>query len=101
MVTNSKEYSSKFYLDHKDQITRKIHCDVCNKSVGAPKYQRHARTKRHLAILNSMTFTKQNQQHGANNENKNSIFESSTQTDDIDYTPAEQHNNNTHEKGNE
>jgi len=63
MVTNSKEYMTKYYKNNKNKFydsNNKKFCECCNISIQANKFKRHTRTKKHQRFLELLQNNKRN-----------------------------------------
>ena len=62
MVTNSKEYMSKYMKDYydknkemmKETVKTKVLCEICNCYVTKCKLQRHLDTNKHILKVNNL-----------------------------------------------
>ena len=62
MVTNSKEYARKYYLENKDKYkhvyNKKVYCDTCDEDVLQVNLTRHNKSKLHTKLLKMQTKSK-------------------------------------------
>jgi len=48
---NQKDYNDKFYQKHKEQLTEKYICDICNSKLSKTNRYNHLKSKKHLVYL--------------------------------------------------
>jgi len=55
-----KEYNNQYYQDNKEKIKRelskKIHCDVCNKDISIWNMNKHSKTNKHKMLKDPTTL---------------------------------------------
>ena len=50
----SKKYNDTFRAKHKDKLKQQITCNICNRSYTYYTKSKHAKTKKHIKMLNEL-----------------------------------------------